>query len=58
MSTACDICGSSERLRWDHDHALEHVEYRGTLCNECNAGLGMFRDRIDLLQAAIDYLSR
>lgn len=58
MSAACDICGATERLRWDHDHALERIEYRGTLCNECNAGLGMFKDRVDLLRAAIGYLNR
>lgn len=58
MADRCEVCGGTDRLRWDHDHALESVEYRGTLCNECNAGLGMLRDDPQLLEAAADYLRR
>lgn len=58
MADACEICGTKERLRWDHDHKKAEVEYRGTLCNECNTGIGMFRDDLDLLAAAIAYLLR
>lgn len=53
----CEICGTTERLCWDHDHAADEPEYRGTLCSECNTGLGMFRDRPDLLLAAAEYLA-
>jgi len=28
------------------------------LCFNCNGGLGQFRDRIDILRKAIDYLER
>lgn len=57
MLDGCEICGATEKLVWDHDHARADVEYRGTLCSECNTGLGMFRDRPDLLLAAVEYLA-
>lgn len=52
----CEICRSNIRLCWDHNH--ETGEHRGTLCRLCNAGLGMFRDKISLLTKAIEYLGR
>lgn len=56
MGDECEICGNSDNLRWDHDHATE--EYRGTLCNTCNLGLGSFRDDPELLMKAAKYLHR
>jgi hypothetical protein len=39
----------------DHSHITNHI--RGLLCNKCNLGLGFFRDDLNLLQNAIDYLA-
>src|SRR3954469_10844012 len=39
----------------DHCHATGKI--RGLLCTACNVGLSRFRDRVDLLQNAIEYLS-
>jgi len=38
----------------DHCHVTDMV--RGLLCNNCNAGLGFFKDRVESLNNAIDYL--
>lgn len=61
----CTICKTPVELmgrtkkhanvaRIDHCHATGKV--RGLLCNECNKGLGCFKDNIESLKNAINYL--
>lgn len=54
----CAICGSyptpRRRLVVDHDH--ESGAVRGLLCPSCNAGVGMLKDDVAVLQSAISYL--
>lgn len=56
----CAICDIPEeeapkkRLHLDHDHKTGVI--RALLCGNCNVGIGHFRESIELLQAAIDYL--
>ena len=40
----------------DHNHTTGKI--RGLLCGYCNTGLGGFRDNVDLLQLAVEYLKR
>jgi hypothetical protein len=50
----CIICGSKENLVVDHCHEKNII--RGMLCNNCNMGLGHFKDDPELLEFARIYL--
>ena len=52
----CAICKQrfSKRLDVDHCHSTNIV--RGLLCNNCNRGLGHFKDNPIYLQEAVQYL--
>lgn len=50
----CWICQEKKDLVVDHDHSTGKV--RGLLCNQCNTSLGGFKDNIDYLRSAINYL--
>lgn len=60
----CAICGKKaednkrggkiESLNIDHCHKTKRV--RALLCHTCNAGLGHFKDKIDNLMRAVQYL--
>ena len=39
------------------DHCHNTGKYRGLLCVTCNTGLGAFKDNVDLMQKAIEYLN-
>lgn len=62
-ATNCGICGVSLVLKGygdssvcvDHDHDTGKV--RGFLCNNCNRGLGLFKDNPVNLEKAIKYLN-
>ena len=57
----CAICGEKSavpkrpyRLHVDHCHETNQI--RGLLCGRCNTGIGLFRNRVDLLRRAVSYL--
>lgn len=53
----CQICGNKyKRMAVDHNHKTNKV--RGTLCYNCNTGIGMFKDNITIMNEAIVYLIR
>lgn len=52
----CAICGTKTALCVDHDHETNLV--RGALCQNCNLGLGNFKDSQRLLLAALGYLQK
>lgn len=54
----CAICGKSPGERpFDVDHCHDTGKVRGLLCNNCNMGLGSFKDNIDNVRRAVQYLA-
>ena len=58
MSTSdcCEICGSTKKLCYDHDHNT--MEFRGVLCHLCNSSLGTFGDNEEGILKVLKYLRR
>ncbi|CCF85406.1 endonuclease VII domain-containing protein [Nitrolancea hollandica] len=55
----CAICGQppiDKALAVDHDHETGTV--RGLLCAPCNKGIGLLKDRSEVLTAAAEYLRK
>lgn len=56
----CKICGTEDPVHWSGRFQIDHChttgKVRGLLCSPCNGGMGMFKDRIDILESAISYL--
>ena len=55
----CNICGKNQleftkRLFVDHCHSTGKI--RGLLCHNCNTLLGSAKDKVDVLEKAINYL--
>lgn len=61
QNNCCAVCNLPAGKNWrgrlfvDHDHNTGKV--RGLLCNDCNVGIGRFRDNPALLKAAAEYLA-
>lgn len=53
----CAICQQTyhSTLHIDHDHSNGQI--RGLLCNNCNRGIGHFKDSTELLENASKYLT-
>ena len=41
---------------FDHNHTTN--KFRGWLCGRCNTGLGLFGDKLEILELAIKYLKK
>ena len=62
----CAVCGkdASDNKRGGKldplhiDHCHKTGKLRDLLCHQCNSGLGQFKDNIEILQKAMDYLRK
>lgn len=51
----CSIHEYNKSFSIDHCHSSNII--RGLLCNNCNLGLGYFKDNIEIIERAISYLN-
>jgi len=58
QNNKCAICNKilDNSLYTHLDHCHKSNIIRGILCNNCNHGLGKFKDSIQILKSAIKYL--
>ncbi len=61
----CMICKSNNNGFYNKkpkafavDHCHTTGKIRGLLCSDCNTGIGLLKDNIDLLNNAIKYLNK
>lgn len=57
----CSICGlhqSNFKKSFHIDHCHKTNKVRGLLCRNCNVGLGHFKDSVELMNKAINYLNK
>lgn len=61
----CAICGEYESVKQNGhanslsvDHCHDTGKVRGLLCNKCNVALGSFKDSIEMLINAVNYLDK
>ena len=52
----CAICLTKPTRDFDIDHCHQTGVVRGLLCSHCNKAIGMFRDDVERLKSAIQYL--
>jgi len=57
QNNLCAICNKSSRKTLHIDHSHKTGEVRGLLCNNCNTGIGFFKEDISIFTRAIKYLS-
>jgi len=53
---ACEICGESGTICFDHCH--KSGGFRGWICKRCNSTLGHVQDQPNLLRALAEYLDK
>jgi len=58
----CPICSDSFVRKFKNDVVLDHSHIdgsvRGYVCGNCNTGLGRFKDDVEILKRAINWLSK
>lgn len=57
----CAICKQAENGRYKHlsvDHCHTSLKIRGLLCNNCNRGIGLLQENKEILQNAVEYLTK
>jgi len=52
----CAICNKTSEKKLSVDHCHDSGKIRGLLCDRCNHGLGNFKENINFMFKAIEYL--
>lgn len=60
QNNRCAVCKTDDPKfsNWHTDHCHITGKVRGLLCHPCNVGLGMFKDNIEIMETAIEYLEK
>ena len=50
----CGVCKQEKKLYVDHCH--DSLKVRGLLCNNCNTGIGLLKENVEIMENAISYI--
>ena len=59
QNNCCAICNINQvnyKRKFSVDHCHETGKIRGLLCNMCNKGISHFKEKIELIEKAINYI--
>ena len=52
----CGICKNLLKKKFNVDHCHKNKYVRGLLCYSCNTALGKFKDDVDIIYSAFNYI--
>lgn len=60
QGSKCAICSTDEPTSkgWQIDHCHSTGKVRGILCHHCNTAIGQFKDNVEHLLSAVEYLRK
>lgn len=54
LKQVCEVCGGDNKIHIDHNHITGN--FRGVLCAQCNAALGLLKENSEIISSLSKYI--